>query len=215
MTASFLSKGGSVTNVAGRNDHGRQQRRLCRVGIVGSDHEQRQDHRRLERAAPASISAAAAASPIIRAARSRAAGLACSSTGALGTVTNSGSISGAHGVGLRGRRQPDQQRFRHRSRARPPASPRKERPRRSSTPGSITATSGAGADIEGGGSITNQAGATLSGSSFGVFITGGASTVTNAGTISGGSYAIDFAGSATNRLIVDPGAVFIGKRHRQ
>ena len=35
--------------------------------------------------------------------------------------------------------------------------------------------------------------------------------MTNAGTISGGSYAIDFAGSATNRLVVDPGAVFVGR----
>ena len=35
--------------------------------------------------------------------------------------------------------------------------------------------------------------------------------MTNAGTISGGIYAIDFAGSATNRLVVDPGAVFVGR----
>ena len=47
--------------------------------------------------------------------------------------------------------------------------------------------------------------------SFGVFITGGTSTVTNAGTITGGTYAIDFAGSGTNRLVVDPGAVFNSK----
>ncbi|MGC1576081.1 MAG: hypothetical protein WA813_08150, partial [Beijerinckiaceae bacterium] len=59
--------------------------------------------------------------------------------------------------------------------------------------------------------ITNEAGATLSGSSFGVFFTGGSGTVTNAGTISGATDAIDFLASGANRLVVDPGAVFVGK----
>ena len=41
-------------------------------------------------------------------------------------------------------------------------------------------------------------------------MTGGASTVTNAGTITGTNDAVDFVGTAANRLIVDPGAVFVG-----
>jgi hypothetical protein len=76
--------------------------------------------------------------------------------------------------------------------------------------GIVSATGAAGVDIEGGGTVTNNSGASISGSSVGVFLTGGASTVSNAGTISGGSYAVDFAGSASNRLVVDPGAVFHG-----
>ena len=60
-----------------------------------------------------------------------------------------------------------------------------------------------------GGTLTNNSGGSITGNSFGVFLSGGA-TVTNAGTISGGSYAVDFTASATNRLIIDPGAVFVG-----
>ena len=46
---------------------------------------------------------------------------------------------------------------------------------------------------------------------LGVLMTGAANTVTNAGTISGATYAVDFTGSGTNRLIVDPTAVFSWK----
>src|ERR1019366_1177601 len=46
---------------------------------------------------------------------------------------------------------------------------------------------------------------------FGVYISGGAGTVTNAGTIGGGVDAVQFVGAFADRLIIDPGAVFIGK----
>ena len=55
-----------------------------------------------------------------------------------------------------------------------------------------------------GGSVTNAGKAAISGGVTGVLIGGGNVTVTNAGTISGSTYAIDFKGSGTDTLIVDP-----------
>jgi hypothetical protein len=130
-------------------------------------------------------------------------------TGTLATVGNSGSISGSHGVGLNAGGSVTNATSASISGQVAGISSQGGAITLSNA-GSISATAGAGADIEFGGSITNLAGATISGSSFGVFLTGGSGTVTNAGTISGGSYAVDFAGSGTNRLVVDPGAVFVG-----
>ncbi len=60
-------------------------------------------------------------------------------------------------------------------------------------------------------SVVNGAGGTISGSAVGIELHA-SSTVTNAGTISGGTYAVNFTESqAGNRIIVDPGAVFVGK----
>jgi hypothetical protein len=130
-------------------------------------------------------------------------------SGALGTLSNSGSISGSHGVGLEAGGSVTNAASASIS-GQVAGIFAQGGAATLSNAGSISATAGTGADIEGGGSITNLAGATISGSAFGIFLTGGSGTVTNAGTISGGSYAIDFAGSGTNRLVVDPGAVFVG-----
>ncbi|MBV9113478.1 MAG: hypothetical protein JOY67_11725, partial [Hyphomicrobiales bacterium] len=73
-----------------------------------------------------------------------------------------------------------------------------------------SAAGSTGIDFADGGILTNNSSGTISGKSYGVFLSGAAGTVVNAGTISGGGYAINFTGSATNRLIVDPGAVFAG-----
>ncbi|SEE85431.1 hypothetical protein SAMN05444161_7459 [Rhizobiales bacterium GAS191] len=138
------------------------------------------------------------------------AGFGVFTSGALGTLSNSGSISGSHGVGLEAGGSVTNAASASIS-GQVAGVFAQGGAATLSNAGSISATAGAGADIEGGGSITNLAGATISGSAFGIFLSGGSGTVTNAGTISGGSYAIDFSGSATNRLVVDPGAVFVGR----
>ena len=78
--------------------------------------------------------------------------------------------------------------------------------------GTIKATSqgSAGADIEGGGDVVNDGGSSLSGSAYGVFLTGGSGTVSNAGSISGSTYSVKFSDSGTNRLVVKPSATFFG-----
>ena len=67
-----------------------------------------------------------------------------------------------------------------------------------------------GVDLLVGGSLTNAAGGMISGSATGVRVAGGRGTVTNAGTLRGGTAAVQFTGTYADRLIVDPGAVFIG-----
>jgi hypothetical protein len=65
-----------------------------------------------------------------------------------------------------------------------------------------------------GGMITNLTGTIgANGAAYGVKISGGGGTVTNAGTITGGGTsgtAVLLATGVTNKVIVDPGAVFIG-----
>ncbi len=68
-----------------------------------------------------------------------------------------------------------------------------------------------GVALDGGGALTNQASGYIAGG-YGVYVSGGG-TVTNAGTIkstAGIDTAVDFVGGNPNRLVVDPGAVFIG-----
>jgi hypothetical protein len=67
--------------------------------------------------------------------------------------------------------------------------------------------------LGGGGYLTNQAGGRISGSVTGVVAYGGAVTLLNAGTIAGSGpagYAVGLAAGYADRLIADPGAVFIG-----
>jgi hypothetical protein len=68
-----------------------------------------------------------------------------------------------------------------------------------------------GVAMNGGGTLFNEHTGTISGGKDGVYFGGGASsaTVENAGTIIGTTHAVDLE-AATNRLIVDAGADFIG-----
>ncbi|MCB8882211.1 Hint domain-containing protein [Acidisoma cellulosilytica] len=76
--------------------------------------------------------------------------------------------------------------------------------------GSITGQTDSGIVLSNGGIVNNTAGGLISGHNDGVVI-GGGGTVTNAGTIAAtAGDAVDFLGKGTNKLIVHPGAVFVG-----
>jgi hypothetical protein len=70
----------------------------------------------------------------------------------------------------------------------------------------------AGLYLTDGGTIVNGATGQISATgSYGVYVSGAAATVTNLGTISGASYAVDLTfSSASNRVVVAPGATFTG-----
>jgi hypothetical protein len=70
----------------------------------------------------------------------------------------------------------------------------------------------AGLYLSGGGSVTNGATGLISATgSYGVYIAGAAGVVTNLGTITGASYAVDLTfSSASNQVVVGPGAIFNG-----
>ena len=65
--------------------------------------------------------------------------------------------------------------------------------------------------LTGVGTITNDTSGSISGEEVGVEVFSGSGTVTNAGTISGGTHSVLFdSGSTGSRLVIRPGAVFIG-----
>src|SRR5580693_6406235 len=70
----------------------------------------------------------------------------------------------------------------------------------------------AGLYLTSGGTVTNGASGLISATgSYGVYIAGAAGVVTNLGTITGSSYAVDLTfSSASNRVVVAPGAIFNG-----
>ena len=78
--------------------------------------------------------------------------------------------------------------------------------------GRIAGTDGGGIGVQlgFGGAVTNQAGGTISATLLGIVGYNAGVTVVNAGTIKGGLYAVQLTDNVTDRLVVDPGAVFIG-----
>ena len=78
--------------------------------------------------------------------------------------------------------------------------------------GAIKAAAGDAVYGTGASSIVNAGGGSIDGADAGVRIAGGAGTLTNAGLIetSGGTYAVSLAAGFTNRVILDPGAMFTG-----
>ena len=72
-----------------------------------------------------------------------------------------------------------------------------------------TTTYGIGVGLFAGGLLTNQSGGTIKGA-YGVYAKGGTVTNRSGAVINGGTDAVLLAAGATNRLVIDPGAVFIG-----
>ena len=72
-----------------------------------------------------------------------------------------------------------------------------------------TITGGIGINLHVGGYVSNASGGTIVGTIVdGVYVAGGPGTVVNAGSIAGAIDAVQFAAGFTNRLVIDPGAVF-------
>ena len=75
--------------------------------------------------------------------------------------------------------------------------------------GNASAAPGAGVVLGVGGSVTNQSTGIISGNG-GIYGYNAGLTVVNAGTIGGTAYAVRFATGQTDRLTIDPGALFLG-----
>ena len=67
-----------------------------------------------------------------------------------------------------------------------------------------------GIDLPAGGILINQSSGTISGYGGDAVVVAGAGTVVNAGTLTATNAAVMFNGTFANRLVIDPGAVFIG-----
>ncbi len=79
--------------------------------------------------------------------------------------------------------------------------------------GLIEGASVTGVALNAGGLFVNEAGGVVVGAGLGAGFLSGSGTITNAGTINvtAGLYAVDFAAGFTDRLVVEPGAVFGGE----